>query len=199
MPFPSDCFDAVLLDSVIEHVRDPQELLLECKRVLKPGGIVYVVFPPYYGPLSGHINDYVMIPWFHLLPGWIVKKTLLSRPRKPGTLSQRDAFDVYATLNGLTILSFKRMARRADFTTSYFRVTPVLTHPGKRLVLGLVSVIKHPSRVQNLRAVLSRAFREFDVWTGLLFLLLISLSPLVFVPIAREMTAGGCKCVLTKS
>ena len=198
LPFPADYFDAVLLDSVIEHVRDPQTLLIECQRVLKHGGIVFVVFPPFYGPLSGHIDDYVMLPWFHLLPRQIVEKTLLSQPQRGGILTPRGAFEVYATLNGLTVLEFKRMARRAGFTFEYFRVRPFLTHPGTRLVVGLVAAFVHPGRWQNARTVLGRARREFNLGIFLLFVLLVAITPLVFVPILQEIAAGGCKCVLRK-
>jgi SAM-dependent methyltransferase len=198
LPFPPEHFDAILLDSVIEHVRDPQSLLRECKRVLKRGGIVFIVFPPYYGPLSGHIDDYIMIPWFHLLPRRIVRQTLLARPPRAGILTPRDAFEVYTTLNGLTVRAFKRWARRSGFAFDYFRVRPFLTHPGMRLAAGLASAIKRPPRGRNLYVVFSRALREFDLGTWLLFLLLSAISPLAFVPIVQEMAAGGCKAVLRK-
>ncbi len=198
LPFPADYFDSILLDSVIEHVHDPQALLQECRRVLKRGGIVFVVFPPFYGPLSGHIDDYIMIPWFHLLPRRLIERTLLSRQRHAGILTPRDAFEVYTTLNGLTIIGFKRYARRAGFAFDYLRVRPFLTHPGTRLAVGLLAALRHPPRGKNLRAVLSRARREFDLGTFLLFVLLSALAPLVFVPILQEIAAGGCKCVLKK-
>jgi ubiquinone/menaquinone biosynthesis C-methylase UbiE len=199
LPFPADHFDAILIDSVIEHVGDPQALLTECQRVLRRGGIVFVVFPPFYGPLSGHIDDYVMIPWFHLLPRGIVEKMLMSRPQQKGILAPRGAFEVYCSLNGLTIFQFKHMSRRAGFGMPYFRVRPFLTHPGTRLAVGLLSALRHRPRRQNLSAVLGRARREFDLGTFLLFILLSAISPLVFVPILQEIAAGGCKCVLRKA
>jgi SAM-dependent methyltransferase len=199
LPFPADHFDAVLLDSVIEHVGDPQGLLRECERVLKRGGIVFVVFPPFYGPLSGHIDDYIMIPWFHLLPRRLVKRALWSLQSHPGILSPRDAYDVYTTLNGLTIFAFRRMARRAGLATRYFRVRPFLTHPGTRLLAGVYGAIRRPPRGQSLRQALSRARREFDWRTAFLFVLLTAIAPLVLVPFLQEIAAGGCKAVLEKA
>lgn len=198
LPFPADAFDAILLDSVIEHVADPFAVLQECYRVLKPGGIVFVVFPPFYGPLSGHIDDYILIPWFHLLPRQIVKRHLFSLDRQIGILSPREAYAVFATLNRLTIFGFKRAAQRAGFVIAYWRVRPFLTHPGMRLLVGLVSVLHRPPRIENLRAVLVRARREFTFGTFLLFLLLSALAPLVFIPFAQEIAAGGVKAVLRK-
>jgi len=43
--FPDGAFDAATLVEVIEHLRDPRSLLAECRRVLKPGGILLVTTP----------------------------------------------------------------------------------------------------------------------------------------------------------
>lgn len=198
LPFRADSFDAVLLDSVIEHVANPFALLQESYRVLKRDGIVFVVFPPFYGPLSGHLDDFILIPWFHLLPRQIVKRRLFSLDRRVGILSPRDAYAVFTTLNRLTVFQFRRVARRAGFSFAYWRVRPFFTHPGMRLVVGLLTALRHPSRMEYLRAVLTRAYREFTFGTFLLFLLLCALTPLVFVPFVQEIVAGGVKAVLRK-
>ena len=198
LALPENFFDAILLDSVIEHTREPSAVLAECWRVLKPGGIVLVVFPPWYGPLSGHIDDFVMIPWFHLLPRQIVENYLLAKKQAIGILAPRDAFEVFLSLNHLTIFRFRQFARRAGFRLAYARVRPFLTHPGMRLAVGLVSAFRHAPRWEKLRAAFARARREFSLGSFLLFLLLGAISPLVFVPLAQEVAVGGYKCVLKK-
>lgn len=40
--FPDNSFDALTLFEVIEHLRTPLPLLAECRRILKPGGILLV-------------------------------------------------------------------------------------------------------------------------------------------------------------
>jgi 2-polyprenyl-3-methyl-5-hydroxy-6-metoxy-1,4-benzoquinol methylase len=42
---PAETYDAVTLNHVIEHIPSPLELLLECRRILKPGGKLVVVTP----------------------------------------------------------------------------------------------------------------------------------------------------------
>lgn len=41
----SECFDAITLSHVIEHVHSPQEVLKAVHRLLKPGGVVYIDTP----------------------------------------------------------------------------------------------------------------------------------------------------------
>ncbi len=55
--FPSGSFDVVTLMDVIEHVPDPSELIREIYRVLRPGGVIFIVTPNFasffvrlYGP-----------------------------------------------------------------------------------------------------------------------------------------------------
>ena len=45
LPFPDASFDAVFAEAVLEHVCDPQRVVSEITRVLKPEGFVYAVTP----------------------------------------------------------------------------------------------------------------------------------------------------------
>jgi predicted SAM-dependent methyltransferase len=47
IPFPDKCFDLVYHSHVLEHFskEDGKKLILECHRVLKPGGILRIVIP----------------------------------------------------------------------------------------------------------------------------------------------------------
>ena len=51
MPYPRDCFDAVILSEVLEHVSDDVRGLTEAFRVLKPGGVLAVTVPNANYPL----------------------------------------------------------------------------------------------------------------------------------------------------
>jgi SAM-dependent methyltransferase len=45
MELDNDFFDVVTLWDVLEHTPDPKHVLLECWRVLKPGGLLVVNYP----------------------------------------------------------------------------------------------------------------------------------------------------------
>ncbi len=43
--YPDNHFDAIVLMDVIEHALNPGELIRECRRIVKPGGVVIVTTP----------------------------------------------------------------------------------------------------------------------------------------------------------
>ncbi|MEW5703931.1 MAG: class I SAM-dependent methyltransferase [Pseudomonadota bacterium] len=45
LPFDDDSFDLVVASHVLEHVRDPIGLVIDCLRVCRPGGRVYIEAP----------------------------------------------------------------------------------------------------------------------------------------------------------
>ena len=49
LPFESDVFDTIICTQVLEHVKDPQLVLNELFRALKPGGIVLISAPQGWG------------------------------------------------------------------------------------------------------------------------------------------------------
>jgi SAM-dependent methyltransferase len=56
LPFKSSRFDLVYSSSLIEHLSFPLEMLSESWRVLRPGGKLFLSFPPFYSLLmvGGH-------------------------------------------------------------------------------------------------------------------------------------------------
>lgn len=42
LPFADDCFDVVMSNSIVHHIPDPIQVMREMRRVLKPGGLLFV-------------------------------------------------------------------------------------------------------------------------------------------------------------
>lgn len=60
--YADDFFDTVIIWHVLEHVRNPREVLLEVFRILKPGGRIIVAVPNY----SSFQSRWAGSAWFHL-------------------------------------------------------------------------------------------------------------------------------------
>jgi len=65
-------FDVVVLRDVIEHLDDAGIALKNIAKLLKPGGVVLLTFPPYTSPFGGHQQllgtTLGKLPFVHLLP-----------------------------------------------------------------------------------------------------------------------------------
>ena len=71
-------FDIVLLRDVIEHLDETELSLRHVMDFMKPGGWLYVVFPPYYSPFGAHQhflrNRVSKLPYIQLLPNAMFTK-----------------------------------------------------------------------------------------------------------------------------
>lgn len=70
-------FDLVILKDVIEHIHDQAKLILRMHEFIKPDGMIFFGFPPWYMPYGGHqqmgVKKLSRIPWLHLLPMFAYK------------------------------------------------------------------------------------------------------------------------------
>ena len=57
LPFPDEIFRRVECDAVLEHVRDPVQVMREMQRILEPGGYLHVV-TPFCHPFHEYPKDY---------------------------------------------------------------------------------------------------------------------------------------------
>jgi SAM-dependent methyltransferase len=69
LPFRDGAFDLVLSHAVIEHVADAPRYLRECRRVLKPGGHLYLSTAPYLSFAGAHLPRLRIPVPLHLIAG----------------------------------------------------------------------------------------------------------------------------------
>lgn len=113
-------YDAITLTHVLEHTVDPAEFLAKCRALLKPGGIVYAVFPN-----TASLNDRV--------------KTGLSRWRLKSRPWKHFAADHHLWF--FTPASIRRLAAKVGFPirslkTIYARDKMERLFPGVRRALA---------------------------------------------------------------
>ena len=66
-------FDLIVCHDVVEHIPEKEKMLLALKRLLAPGGRLFVAFPAWQMPFGGHqqiARSWVVshLPFVHLLP-----------------------------------------------------------------------------------------------------------------------------------
>lgn len=69
LPFRDGAFDLVFSHSVIEHVSSAEAYLAECRRVLRPGGVLYLSTAPYRSFAGAHLPRLRLPLPLHLLLG----------------------------------------------------------------------------------------------------------------------------------
>lgn len=129
-------FDVVLLRDVIEHLDDAGIALANIARIMKPGGIVLVTFPPYTSPFGGHQQllgtKSGALPFVHLLP-WSIFGAMV---RKGDPVNQEEVERLHtircsaqkvkqaATRAGLAVLDQRYFGLRPVFRWKYERPIP---------------------------------------------------------------------------
>jgi SAM-dependent methyltransferase len=132
LPVTDEAVDLILCYDVFEHVQDPERCLAECFRILKSGGLVLLVFPPYHHPTGAHLEGYCSrMPYMNLAfsPSVLrgaVDEVLRERgdgfrpqPLRPG--------DKLYTLNGLSIGRFERLVKQSQFETVSIKLLPLFS------------------------------------------------------------------------
>jgi SAM-dependent methyltransferase len=147
IPFQTDSFDIIISYDVFEHVQDLPRVLLECCRVLRPGGRLYALFPPYYGPRAHHLDFVTTLPFLHYIFSPDTLATAANRilEENPGLRDEPLPVpspsylgrQVLPRLSGTTVKDFGRILKQTPFEQVSIELVPFASSPGgltKRLV-----------------------------------------------------------------
>ncbi len=139
---PDNCFDTIIMNDFMEHISDPEKVLEEARRIIKPGGRIYINFPPYYHPFGAHLSDAVNMPWVHM---FFSEKTLVQaykdlvkdlpdgKDRINFRISKnQQGQEYFSYINKMTIKRFNNILQKQGITPVYYSETPL-----KKVVLPL--------------------------------------------------------------
>jgi len=137
IPFPNNYFDVIVSINVMEHVDDPLSSLAECKRVLKPGGLFFLHFPPFYSPWGAHLEGWINFPWPHVV---FSDKTLLKAADQIDQEKQKNtdyiptarfkwiSYDRLPELNRITVDKFLKLIKEVDLIVLESTLLPFGRH-----------------------------------------------------------------------
>ena len=144
MGFPDAQFDLVLADNAFEHFTDPEAVMKESYRVLRPGGGLLVpVFSSIWSKYGLHLKHGLKLPWANR---FFSERTILRAmqrlaaedpklfelyPGQAGDPQRVRDVRLYKDLNDITYRGFKGMAQRVGFRLEFF--SPYGTRLGKVL------------------------------------------------------------------
>jgi len=164
MPYAAEQFDVVILEDVLEHVRDPEQTIRECFRVLGRPGTLIAKFPSFKSMGGHHLDRALHFPALHyLLPirTWASGLNyLLMESRGRLTYTPFDAIvatkyspAITSNLNGLHYSAFRKIVGNSGFRTSTLALIPFKgSSPVKR---AIVPVYRLFFRLRVLREFLS--------------------------------------------
>ena len=155
MTFESNMFDVVFLTGVLEHIVRPKLVpaMVEIKRVLKPGGRLFLNFPPWSSPYAAHLYKVIFIPWCQYM---FSDQTLVNAANRLGAPTSRGVSTSYTEhfmeLNRCTIAEFRKMVKDLGFDAVDIEQVPVK----KKVFLTKLPLVG-PLFVSGVRAVLSKS------------------------------------------
>lgn len=91
IPLPAESVDLIISLQVLEHVREPNKVLAEAWRVLRPGGYFFLACENYLAFREGHYG----VPWFPLLPKPVAGLYLRLLGRSPRFLNEAVTYTTY--------------------------------------------------------------------------------------------------------
>jgi len=110
-------FDFIIMREVIEHIPDKETTFINLSKLIKPGGYLYMSFPPKYSAFAGHqqVGKSILskTPWIHLLPKSVINILIKLFNEHPNFVNHVKMN--YGT--GMGIASFEKYCKKSGFET----------------------------------------------------------------------------------
>jgi SAM-dependent methyltransferase len=110
LPFTNNLFDTIICIDVIEHVPNPQQMIAELVRVLKPGGVL-ILSTPFFFYLHESPNDYTRFSKFGLIN--------LIQNNKMSVIDLKPTGGIVATIGILVTASIVHVFYRFKFLCNF--------------------------------------------------------------------------------
>jgi SAM-dependent methyltransferase len=129
-------FDLIFMRDTLEHIENHEELMVRLHKLLKPGGRVFLGFPPWRMPFGGHqqlchSKFLSKLPWFHLLPKFLYIAVL--KAFKEPENKVRELMEIRSTR--ISLGKFFRLLRKHNFEIEHD--TKWLINPNYEIKFGL--------------------------------------------------------------
>lgn len=132
-----ETFDFIIADNVFEHFMEPEKVLEQCFKLLKPGGrLVIPIFNSIYSKQGAHVKYGLGIPWVYCLSS---EKEIIKALNKVGE-NDKSVFEAYPglknnpeklfeirkykDLNYITHKKFRHLAQKSKFKIESFVISP---------------------------------------------------------------------------
>ena len=122
LPFADDTFDAVVSWAAVEHFAGGyKQSLREMRRVLKPGGLLFIHPGLYYWNQGHHLAEYSREPFFHLVKSDAeIRELVMTAPasyadRGGSEPTREQHWQWFKELNRITVTQFEDDLRALDF------------------------------------------------------------------------------------
>lgn len=137
-------FDIIVSRDVIEHIPNQEKFMNRCRDFMKPNGLYFIGFPPWYNPFGGHQQLlkhklFSKLPYFHIIPRSLYKGLLRligeSEAKIKGMLEIYDTRITIDRLNKILKINNYQILKKTDYLFNPNYETKFGLKPRKQLKL----------------------------------------------------------------